>query len=150
MRVRGYGSTGIIFITVIATVLTLASGAAAGYLFLQNRQLKQDIAEYGEMAEKYKDLKAASPQGASGLNDAERIIKEVSVLAELPQTEVPTLLPIGEKDKEAIKTIEFFKKAAIGDFVLVYKEAKFAVLYRSEPTYKIINMGPQTFSLGAR
>jgi hypothetical protein len=149
MRVRGQSSFGIILVTIIATVMVLGMGALSAYLFLQNRQLKNDIAEYAELEEKYKGLKAASPQGVSGLNDAERILKEVSMLAELPQGEIPTLLPISDKDKETIKTIEFFKKAAIGDYVLVYKEAKFAVLYRPS-TYKIINMGPQTFSLGTR
>jgi hypothetical protein len=148
MRVRERSNVGIILVTVIATALILGLAVAAGYLFWQNRQLKNDIASYAELEEKYKDLKASSPQGVGGLNDAEQIIREVGMLAELPQTEVPTLLPLGEKDKEAIKTIEFFKKAVPGDYVLVYKEAKFAVLYRHE-TYKIINMGPQTFSLGS-
>jgi hypothetical protein len=147
MRVRERSSFGIVFVTIIATIIVLGAGALSFYLFTQNQRLKKDLAEYAEMEEEYKEFKATSPQGVSGLNDAERILKEVSMLAELPQSEIPTMLPLADKDKEAIKTIEFFKKAAVGDYVLVYKEAKFAVLYRPT-TYKIINMGPQTFSLG--
>jgi hypothetical protein len=147
MRVRGKSHFSVIVLTVVTTAVVLGLSGIAGYLFLQNRQLKADIAAYSKLDAQYKDLKAASPQGVGGLNDAERIIKQVSLLAELPQNEIPTLIPIDSQEK--VKTIEFFKSAHPGDYVLVYPQAKFAVLYRPS-TYKIINMGPQTFTIGSK
>ncbi len=146
MRVRGRSSIGIIMFTVLATATIIGASASAVYLFMQNRQLKQDLADYTELKEDYNDLKATSPRFAGGLNDTERLLKQVGMLVELP-AEVPTLIPID--DREKVKTIEFFKNAQTGDVVLVYAQAKFAVLYR--PTaYKVIMMGPQTFTLGTR
>lgn len=147
MRVRGQNSIGIIIMTVLATVSIIALAGSTAYLFMQNRQLKHDLGDYAQLQEDFKDLKSMSPKYVGGLNDAESIVKQVSLLAELPQSEVPQLLPIDDKDK--VKTIDFFKTAQNGDYVLVYAQNKFAVLYRPS-TYKIINMGPQTFSIGNR
>ncbi|HSE61689.1 MAG TPA: hypothetical protein VLA88_05340 [Candidatus Saccharimonadales bacterium] len=147
MRVRGQSNIGIIILTVLATVTIVALGASAVYLFMQNRDLKRQVSDFAETEKAFNDLKKTSPQYVGGLNGAENIIKQVSLMAELPQTEVPTMVPID--DREKVKTIEFFKNAQNGDYVLVYQQNKFAVLYRPT-TFKIINMGPQTFSLGNR
>jgi hypothetical protein len=147
MRVRGKSSVGVIILSVVVTIIIVGLAAVAGYLYWQNRQLQSNVAQYSDIKKKYDELQAASPQGVTGLNDAERVVRQVNLMAELPQTEIPTLVPID--DKEKVKTIDFFKNAQSGDYVLVYQQAKFAVLYRPS-SFKIINMGPQTFTVGNR
>lgn len=145
MRVRGKSSIGIIVLSIVVTIVIIGLAGAAGYLYWQNQRLQHDVAQYSDLEQKYNTLKAESPASVAGLNDAERIVKQVSLMAELPQNELPTLVPID--DKEKVKGIDFFKNAQPGDYALVYQQNKIAVLYRPS-TYKIINMGPQTFTVG--
>lgn len=147
MRVRGQSSIGIVILTILATVSIIALAASTAYLYMQNTKLKRDLSDYEQLQKDFNDLKQTSPKYVGGLNDAENIVKQISLMAELPKTELPTLLPID--DKEKVKTIDFFKNAQNGDYVVVYQQAKYAVLYRPS-AYKIINMGPQTFSLGSK
>jgi hypothetical protein len=145
MHVRGRTTIGVVIVSVVVTVIIIGLAAATGYLYWQNQQLRSNVAQYSDLKKKYDDLQAVSPQGVTGLNDAERVVKQLNLIAELPQNEIPTMIPID--DKEKVKTVDFFKNAQPGDYVLVYPQTKFAVLYRPS-TYKIINMGPQTFTVG--
>jgi hypothetical protein len=67
-----------------------------------------------------------------------RIITKVGELYDLPKSEEPTVAAIQDKTKLANQ--EFFNKAVNGDYLLVYTEAKLALLYR-EDIDKLINVG---------
>lgn len=73
--------------------------------------------------------------------EEERTLREVGKLYELPTDEKPTIATV--KDKEALKKQypDFFDKAENGDKLLVYQNAKLAILYR--PSFKqLIKVGP--------
>ena len=57
-----------------------------------------------------------------------RYIKEIGEVIILPSDETPTLATVS--DPEALKSQPFFANAKVGDVVLVYEQAKKAVLWR--------------------
>lgn len=71
------------------------------------------------------------------LDDKSIIINEVSKIVVLPEEE-PELMEVASED--VIKTQPFFKRAEVGDKVLVYMEENTAILY-SPKKHKIVNMG---------
>jgi len=69
----------------------------------------------------------------------EFLISEVGKLMTLPMDEIPTVATVS--DLEALKDEEFFVNAKIGDKVLIYNNAKQAILY--DPiAKKIVNVAP--------
>jgi cytoskeletal protein RodZ len=105
---------------VILVVLVLASVAAAGYYYSQ-----------------YQDIKK-NPQQVT-IDETKAIVAKVSKSLTLPEKEQPTLATV--LDKEKLKDQAFFKDAQNGDKILIYTEAKKAIIYR-ESEDKIINVGP--------
>ena len=101
------------FIAIIAVVL-------AGYFYSQLRVLKQN------------------PQAIAQKEVADLVAK-VSKLAILPVGESPTVATVS--DPEALKDQSFFANAQKGDKVLIYAQAKKAVLY-SVTLNKIIDVAP--------
>jgi hypothetical protein len=85
---------------------------------------------------KYNDLKTDTKSGA--VEEKDRIVQKVGKLFSIPD-ETASLVKV--EDKTKINSQEFFKKTENGDYVLVFKDAKLAILYR-ESTNKIINTGP--------
>jgi hypothetical protein len=90
---------------------------------------------------KYYNLKKNPPSADEvQKSERERIVAKVGKLYKLPQGEDPD--PFATvKDKELLKGQDFFKDAENGDYVLFYKNAKVAILYR-EKEDRIINVGP--------
>ena len=74
--------------------------------------------------------KVAQSQQSSPPTETEiaALTKEVGDLILLPEGEIPTVATVS--DLTPLKGQEFFARAAVGDKVLVYKNAKFAILYR--------------------
>lgn len=70
--------------------------------------------------------------------ETQRVISDVSRLIELPD-ETPSLATVQDKDK--LKDQSFFKKAENGDKILIYANAKQAILYRPS-SKKIIEVAP--------
>ena len=70
--------------------------------------------------------------------DKEKLIKEVGKLIELPKEEA-TVAVIS--DREKLKDQPFFQNAKNGDKVLIFTNAKKAILYRPS-THKIIEVAP--------
>jgi len=68
------------------------------------------------------------------------VMEAVGKLMVLPEGEVPTLVVIDDKENIA-KDQEFFKWAENGDQMLVYRQAKKAILYRPKSN-KIVNVAP--------
>ena len=83
-------------------------------------------------------------QKSKGANNAanteiQSLVKEVAVLVVVPIDETPTLATVS--DPSALKGQAFFVDAIEGDKVLIYTNAKKAVLYRPSIN-KVINIAP--------
>ncbi|OQA03020.1 MAG: hypothetical protein BWY68_00857 [bacterium ADurb.Bin400] len=108
---------------IVLLLLVIVTGAAATYFYFENQKTKEML---------------VNPAAAS-----EREVKEVTAkvknLMELPGNEAPTLITV--VDKEKLKDQPFFSQAENGDKVLVYTEARKAILYRPSAN-KIVEVGP--------
>jgi hypothetical protein len=71
----------------------------------------------------------------------QRILKKVGEIYMLPGSENPTVAEL--RDPKKLAGQEFFKNAAVGDYLLVYPKAELALLYR-ESTGKLVKVGPVT------
>lgn len=70
--------------------------------------------------------------------EVDNLIKDLSKLITLPSDEKPTVATV--TDAEKIKTQSFFKNAQNGDKVIIYTNAKKAVLYRPSEK-RIVEVG---------
>lgn len=86
---------------------------------------------------KYQNLK--KNPGAATQEETKTLTDAVGKLIELPKDETPTVATVLDKDK--LKDQTFFKNAENGDKVLVYVNAKKAILYRAS-TNKVIDVAP--------
>jgi nitrogen regulatory protein PII-like uncharacterized protein len=99
----------------------------------------------GYFFKKYQDSKNASPEKIQQAQ-IDQTISEVGKLYSLPANEKPDVATV--KDKEALKKqYPFFDQAENDDVVLIYKEAKLAILYRPS-TKKLIKVGPVNIENG--
>lgn len=72
-------------------------------------------------------------------NEIKKLVAQVSRLMILPENETPTLATVADPAK--LKDQIFFAKATKGDKVLIYTNAKKAILYNPE-TNKIVEVAP--------
>ncbi len=99
----------------------------------------------GYFFKKYQDTKNASPEKIQQAQ-VDQTISEVGKLYALPANEKPDVATV--KDKEALKKqYPFFDQAENDDVVLIYKEAKLAILYRPS-TKKLVKVGPVNIENG--
>ena len=99
----------------------------------------------GYFFKKYNDSKNASPETIQQAQ-VDQTISEVGKLYSLPANEKPDVATV--KDKEQLKKqYPFFDQAENGDVVLIYKDAKLAILYRPS-TKKLIKVGPVNIENG--
>lgn len=68
-----------------------------------------------------------------------QVIDNVSSLYFVPEGEEPTVAEI--KDTSKLKDQPFFEKAQNGDYLLVYQQAKIAIIYRTS-AHKLVNVAP--------
>lgn len=107
------------FLGPVLIILVLLFAGIAAYFYSQYSALKADPA---------KDAKA----------EVDKVVAEVGKLIVLPD-EQPTIATV--TDVEKLKDQAFFSKAKNGDKVLIYTEAKKAVLY--DPiNHKIVEVAP--------
>lgn len=107
----------------IVLVVVVAVAAGVSWYFYSEYQKAQALLK--------------NPSSALAQNDKE-VIDKVSKLIELPH-EQPTLAEVSDKGK--LSSQPFFSKAENGDKVLIFTNAKKAVLFRPS-TNKIIEVGP--------
>lgn len=72
-------------------------------------------------------------------DQSEVLLKRVGLLTDLPIGETPTIATV--TNAEAIKGQAFFKEVEVGDKVLIFDEAKKAILYRPS-TDKVVSIAP--------
>ena len=106
-------------LVILVGVVVLSSGTAV-YFYNQYSGLTQDPNEAAQK-ELYK------------------VIAQVSKLIVLPEGETPTLATVSDPSK--LQNQSFFAKAKAGDKVLIYANAKKAVLYNPESN-KIVEVAP--------
>jgi len=111
------------------SALILAPSAAATYFYRQYQEAKKLVANPQEIAK----------------NEITAIIEKISKVMDLPEGEEPTLATVLEADK--LREQPFFTKAENGDKVLIYTQAKKAILYRPSQN-KIINVSPLSLTNG--
>lgn len=104
-------------------VLVLLAAAPSIYYFRQYQKAQ---------------LKLTNPSEAAK-QDAVDTIAAVGKLMLLPPDETPTVMQVTDVSK--LKDQPFFTNAQNGDKVLIYTQAKKAILYRSQ-TNKIIDVAP--------
>jgi hypothetical protein len=113
---------------IINVLLILGLAGAAGYYF-----------------KKYDNLKNSTPEKIQQAQ-TDQYVSEVGKLYALPKNEKPDVATV--KDKEALKKqYPFFDQAENGDVVLIYKDAKLAILYRPS-TKKLVKVGPVNIENG--
>jgi hypothetical protein len=113
------GSSGRNKLAIVSIAVMVLLALIAGYFFWQYTKLK------------------ANPDAAAQ-ETTQRLVTEVDKLYQLPD-EKPTVAQINDKDK--LKEQPFFKSAQNGDYLLIFTNAKLAVLYREDEN-KLINVGP--------
>jgi len=108
---------------IVALVLFLVIGGsvgAAGYFYTRYEKVKKNP-----------DLVSKE--------EVKTVTDSIAKYMELPSDEQPTLATV--TDKEKLKDQDFFKKAQNGDKILIYANARKAILYRPS-TGKVIEFAP--------
>lgn len=121
-RFRGRGKKS--WLTFLVIVALLAGG---GYFAYKYDQTQDDL----------KNL-SANPQEVARLQ-TNQLVAEVGKIVQLPTGETPTVATVSDATK--LKKQAFFAKAENGDKVLIFTQAKRAILYRPS-TGKVIEIAP--------
>lgn len=79
--------------------------------------------------------------------ETERIVEKVSRLMVLPEGEVPTIATVSNPEK--LKDQVFFTNAKTGQKLLIYTQAKKAILYDPQ-TDKIVEVAPLNIDTGEK
>lgn len=120
-KVESKGLPKSLFFIIIALILILTGAAATGLLIKQQPQIL--------------GLSKGTIQAQS---EASMLISQVGKLIDLPKDETPTIATITDISK--LKDQPFFANAKNGDKVLIYTNAKKAILYRPSEN-RIIEVG---------
>jgi len=115
--------------SIIVLIVVVAALAASAYFYNQYRVEQKKAAE----------LLGKIPNTADSAKEAALLTESVGKLFELPSGEAPTVATVSDVGK--LKNQPFFASAQNGDKVLIYSNAKKAILYRPG-TNKIIEVGP--------
>jgi len=114
--------------TIFIAILIFSSLGAAGYFYKQYKEIKDN------------------PNKIS-TDEIKSLTTIISKFMDLPTDETPTLATV--TDKEKLKDQDFFKKSENGDKILIYANAKKAILYRPS-TQKIIEVAPLLIGSGSQ
>ncbi len=115
----------------LGIILGLIILAAIGFILYQQQHVKKLNAEIDQ-------LKKEQTQKAQA-EDTKELVSKIGQLISLPQDEEPTVATV--TDLGPLKDQLFFANAQIGDRVLIYRQAKKAIIYRPSEN-KIIEVGP--------
>ena len=114
----------------------LSLAGVSGYFFYQYQEVKGQLG-----------VNASSPSSSADIEkEVASLLEEVGRVYELPGDEHPELATVS--DVKQLANQEFFKRAQNGDKVLIFANAKKAVLYRPS-TSKIIEVGPVSMEVNS-
>lgn len=116
-KAREYAKQHVLVILVGAMVLSFGT---AVYFYNEYSGLKQDPNKVAQ-------------------EEVSKLVAQVGKLIVLPEGETPTIATV--TDLEKLKDQSFFAKAKTGDKVLIYADAKKAILYNPESN-KIVEVAP--------
>lgn len=111
----------------LVLLLLILSLAALGVVYSQYQKTQSELAKIKN-----------DPQ-AVRTEETKKLIEQVSKVMVLPSGEIPTLATITDISK--LKNQPFFAKAQNGDKLLIYTDAKRAILFRPS-TNKVIDVAP--------
>ncbi len=117
-------------VMVILLVITIVAVAGFAWSFVNYRQAQKQIAL----------LSTPEGQQTMAQNEVNRLVEKVGKLILLPLNEKPVVAEVKDAEKLA-KTEPFYEQAHDGDRLLIYPNAKRAVLY-SEKNNVVVNVGP--------
>ena len=86
-----------------------------------------------------RNVQGSSNTAAQAQQELQSVTTEVGKLMILPQGEEPTIATVSDKSK--LTGQDFFKNAQNGDKILIYANAKLAIIYRPSIN-KIVNVAP--------
>lgn len=109
-------------------IFLIVCGVVAGFVYLGNKY-----------KEAQRDVERLSNPEEAVKQEALNLTNRVSQLVEVPAGQEPTIATV--QDVTKLQGQAFFKNAQNGDKVLIYAEAKKAILYRPS-TDKIIEVAP--------
>lgn len=112
----------------VIIVVAIAGIAAGVYFFSQYQKAQKQLAKTPQL----------------GALESQQIVNKIAKLIELPADEQPSVATVSDVTK--LKDQPFFAKAQNGDKVLIYTEAKKAILYRPG-TNKIVEVS--TVNIGS-
>ncbi len=112
----------------IMGAVVLAAVGLAGYFAYENQRIR------------------SNPQSLVQA-DQSRLIDKVGKLIDLPKDEQPSIATVSDKNK--LKEQAFFKNAQNGDTLLIYTNARKAILYR-EKDNKVIEVAPIAIDTAAQ
>ena len=114
------------FMKVVVPIIAVVAIASSIYFYLQIRELKKDPAIVAQQ-------------------EVAVLVSKIGKLVVLPAEETPTVATVS--DPEALKDQAFFANAVEGDKVLIYAQAKKAILY-SVGMNKILDVAPLNIGNG--
>jgi hypothetical protein len=122
-------------VLIVLLIIVLGAGLGGSYfLYSLNTDLGN---KYDALNIKYQDL-LENPDKAAQI-EIDMLVSKVAELISVPTDEKPTVATV--QDKEALKDQAFFANAANGDKVIIYSNAKKAILYRPSNN-RIIEVAP--------
>lgn len=110
----------------VALILIIGFAGTGGYYYNKYNNSQKEV------------KRLSNPQEAARTQVSDAIVK-IGQLVDLPSGETPTLATV--TDPSRLKDQAFFANAKVGDQVLIYTQAKRAILYRPS-TNKIIEIAP--------
>lgn len=117
-------------IFIISGILVVLAAIPSVYFYLQYKKATDQL---------------ANPQAFSQ-GEVSSLVEKIGKLIELPEGETPTLATVS--DSESLRSQPFFARSQNGDRVLIYTNAKKAILYRPDSN-KIIEVAPVTLGQSA-
>lgn len=124
-------------IAIVLAALAVIALAAAAFFYIQAKQITKQLADIRQQQNRL--LSQATSSGASAISDVEQLVEAVGKLMILPSDEQPTIATV--QDLAKLQGQPFFAQAQVGDKVLIYTNAKKAILYRPGQN-KIIEVAP--------
>ncbi len=125
--------------SVLSLVFLLAALALGFLYFKQSSEYKKLKADLAATNEQLKSSSQSSSTSSPLSEENQALLKAVGRLLILPTDEQPTIATVADLSK--LKGQAFFANAKLGDKVLIYTNAKKAILYRPSED-KIIELAP--------